>query len=126
MITARFWGVGTGLWWCCVHRLEVRVDDVLAAADGPLDNLHAAEAAGVVALLAALELVELVVCAAAQRIGAEVREVVPLPEGLDVVFGEWCRVLGGVSGIFVDLGKALDQKSLGGLFGLQLVRAPRP
>jgi hypothetical protein len=48
-----------------VVRLKVRVDHILSAADGPFDNLHAAETAGPVALLAALELVERRVCAAA-------------------------------------------------------------
>lgn len=92
-----------------VLRLEVCVDYFMAATDCPFDNLHAAEAAGPVALFAALELVERGVGAAAERIGAEVWEVVPLLEGLDVVFTEWRSRLGCVARVLVQGRHALDE-----------------
>lgn len=89
---------------CTVFLLEIGVNYVLAAADGPLDYLHAAQAAGVVGLLAPLEVVELGVCAAAERVGAEMREVVPFSESLDVAVSQGFRCLGGVARVFVDFG----------------------
>ena len=85
-------------------RLEVRINHVLAASDRPLDDLHAAEPAGPVALLAALERVQLGVCVAVERIGAEMREVIPLPERLDVRITQGYRLLCCVARVLVDLG----------------------
>lgn len=109
-----------------VRTLEVRVNNIVAAANGPLDNLHATQATGVVALLLSLEEVELVVCTGAKRIALKVGEVVPLAKSLDVVvterFGGRCSV----ARVFVEGRQALDEQPPGSLFGLELVGTPGP
>jgi hypothetical protein len=87
----------------CCQTLEVSVDYITATADGPLDNLHAAETAGVVALLLSLEEVELVIRAFLQRIALEMGKVVPLAESLDVVIANGLRLRRGVARVLVDL-----------------------
>jgi hypothetical protein len=106
--------------------LEVRLDNILTATNGPLNNLHAVESAGPVALLVALEAVELVVCSVAEGLAVEVGEVIPLSESLDIAVNQRRRCLVDVARILVDLRQALDEQATSGVLRLKLVRAPRP